>query len=105
MVAIQILEVFMLICFGLSWPINAVKNFKAKTAKHVSLPFIFITLCGYFFGIASKFVRTANTATFDWVLIPYFINVATITVNIVIIFFNKRRDKKAEQEKLAAENT
>ena len=32
MVIAQVLEAAMLICFGLSWPINAYKNFKAGTA-------------------------------------------------------------------------
>ena len=31
----EFLEAFMLICFGLSWPINVMKNIKAKTAKNM----------------------------------------------------------------------
>ena len=36
----QILETIMLICFGLSGPINAIKSYRAETAKGMSLPFI-----------------------------------------------------------------
>ena len=32
----EALEAIMLICFGLSWPMNAYKNFKARTAAGTS---------------------------------------------------------------------
>ena len=35
----EILETIMLICFGCSWPMNAYKNAKAKSAKNMSLSF------------------------------------------------------------------
>ena len=36
----QILEAVMLICFGCSWPMNLVKNYRARSAKAMSLGFI-----------------------------------------------------------------
>ena len=35
----EILETIMMICFGFSWPINAVKAYRAGTAKSTSLLF------------------------------------------------------------------
>ena len=40
----SILETFMLICFGFSWPLNVIKAYKAKTTKGTSLPFIILII-------------------------------------------------------------
>ena len=42
MMIAQVLEAAMLICFGLSWPINAYKNYKAGTAAGTSWQFILL---------------------------------------------------------------
>ena len=100
LVAVEILEAVMLVCFGFSWPINAVKNYKAKTAKSMSLPFMSLTLTGYFVGIAAKFVKIAATGEFSYVLIAYFINVISVSVNIALYFVNRRHDKEREKQQL-----
>ena len=51
-----ILETAMLICFGCSWPINLVKNYKCRSAKGMSLPFILLLIVGYVAGICAKFI-------------------------------------------------
>ena len=43
----QILEAAMLICFGLSWPMNAYKSYKAATAVSTSWQFITLITAGY----------------------------------------------------------
>ena len=48
-----ILETAMLICFGCSWPINLVKNYKCRSAKGMSLPFILLLIVGYVAGICA----------------------------------------------------
>ena len=48
----EALEAIMLICFGLSWPMNAYKNFKARTAAGTSWQLILLITLGYFAGIA-----------------------------------------------------
>ena len=52
----EILEAVMLVCFGLSWPMNAYKNYKARTAAGASWQFILLITLGYVAGIAAKFV-------------------------------------------------
>ena len=42
----QVLEAMMLICFGISWPMNAYKANKARTAAGSSLAFILLILFG-----------------------------------------------------------
>lgn len=83
-----VLEAIMLVCFGLSWPINAVKAYKARTAAGTSWLFLGLITLGYFAGIAAKFVG----GTVNWVLIVYFINVAALVANWLIFFRNKRLD-------------
>ncbi len=89
----QILEAVMLICFGLSWPMNAYKNYKAQTAAGTSWQFLGLITLGYFAGIAAKFF----TGTINWVLVVYFLNVACLALNWAIYFRNRRLDKQREE--------
>ena len=50
----SILETTMMICFGLSWPINLMKAYRARTTKGTSLFFIVLIQLGYTAGIAAK---------------------------------------------------
>lgn len=88
-VAGQVLEAVMLICFGLSWPLNAYKNFKARTAAGTSWQFIALITLGYVAGIAAKFFANA----INWVLIVYFINIVCIGVNWAVYFRNVKLDR------------
>lgn len=84
----EVLEAAMLVCFGLSWPLNAYKNFKAKTAAGSSWQFIALITFGYLAGIAAKFV----SGSINWVLIVYFVNLACIGLNWSVYFRNRRLD-------------
>ncbi|MFR2950849.1 MAG: hypothetical protein ACLTKG_05715 [Collinsella intestinalis] len=84
----ELLEAIMLICFGLSWPLNAYKNYRAGTAVGTSWQFIALITAGYFAGIAAKFV----SGNLNWVLIVYFINVVCIAANWLVYFRNRRLD-------------
>ena len=86
----NILEAFMLVCFGLSWPISLYKNIKAKTAKSMSLQFTLLIITGYISGIIAKIVNNS----FNYVLVIYFINLIIVSANIVVYFINLRYDKK-----------
>ena len=86
----SILETVMLICFGFSWPLNVIKAYKAKTAKGTSLPFILLIITGYIAGIAAKVI----TGQINYVLIAYIVNLAIVSINIVIYFRNASLDKK-----------
>ena len=86
----SIFETIMLVCFGLSWPINVIKAYNAKTAKATSLPFILLILIGYFAGITAKLV--ANQI--NYVFVVYLINLAIVFLNIMVYFRNVALDKK-----------
>ena len=84
----SILETVMLVCFGLSWPINLVKAYRSRTAKGTSLPFILLITLGYAAGITAKFV----SGKVNYVLIAYILNIVMVLLNLVVYFRNKRLD-------------
>ena len=90
----SILETVMLVCFGFSWPLNVIKAYKAKTAKGTSLPFILLIITGYIAGISAKLI----SGQINYVLIAYMLNLAIVSLNIVVYFRNVSLDKKRLQE-------
>ncbi len=87
----SILETIMLVCFGFSWPLNVIKAYKAKTAKGTSLPFILLIITGYIAGITAKLI----VGQINYVLIAYFLNLAIVSLNVIVYFRNVSLDKKA----------
>lgn len=90
----EIFETIMLVCFGLSWPINVVKAYKAGTTKGTSLPFILLIITGYIAGITAKIVN----GQFNYVFIVYIINLVIVMLNVVVYFKNYRLDKKTNEK-------
>lgn len=90
----EILEAVMLLCFGLSWPMNAYKSFKARTAAGTSWQFIALITAGYVAGIAAKFV----SGSINWVLAVYFINMVCLGLNWAVYFRNRKLDAARAQE-------
>ena len=85
----QILEITMLICFGFSWPMSLSKNIKARSAKGMSLPFILLITFGYIAGISAKII----THQINFVLVAYILNIAIVSLNIIVYFRNLHFDK------------
>lgn len=86
----NILEAFMLVCFGLSWPLSLYKNIKAKTAKSMSLQFTLLIITGYIAGIIAKIINNS----INYVFVIYILNLVIVSANIVVYFINLRYDKK-----------
>lgn len=89
----DLFEAAMLICFGLSWPLNLIKNIKAATAKSMSLPFSILIEVGYIFGITAKLISNS----INYVLIVYVLNLIFVSANLVVYFINRRKDKMREE--------
>ena len=87
----SIFETIMLVCFGLSWPINVIKAYNARTAKATSLPFILLIFTGYIAGITAKIA----SHQINYVFVVYLINLAIVFLNIAVYFRNVSLDKKA----------
>lgn len=95
---VEILEVIMLVCFGFSWPINAIKAYKARTAKGKSLWFLLLIITGYIAGITSKLINESYMASFDtkwYVLFFYVLNMIMVCTDLGIYFRNRKLDKEA----------
>ena len=88
-----ILETIMLVCFGFTWPMNLIKAYKARTAKSTSLPFILLIITGYIAGICAKLA----SGNLNYVLIAYLLNLAIVSLNLVVYFRNVALDKKANK--------
>ena len=95
----QVFEAAMVICFGLSWPMNVIKSYKARTTKGKSLAFLILIDVGYICGIAGKFI----TGNVTYVLIAYVINVVMVSVDILLTLRNMALDKLAERKAAKAE--
>ena len=89
----SILETVMLVCFGFSWPLNVMKAYKAKTAKGTSISFIFLIIIGYVAGISAKLI----SGQINYVLIAYILNLAIVSLNLIVYFRNVSLDKKRLQ--------
>lgn len=95
----EILEIIMIVSFGVSWPINLAKNIKSKSTKSISIWFYVLIFMGYIAGIASKFLNKEYMANFNnkwYVLIFYFINLIVVLLNILVYFRNRRLENKNE---------
>ena len=93
----EILEIVMIVSFGVSWPMNVMKSYKARTAKGKSLAFLLLILFGYVAGITSKFVNDAYMASFAqkwYVLVFYIINFVMVSIDLGMYIRNRSLDKK-----------
>jgi hypothetical protein len=89
----QLLEVLMLVSFGLSWPTNILKAYKVRTARGKSFPFLVFVLFGYGCGIAAKVV----SHRVNYVVIFYATNMVMVIVDMCLYFRNRALDRQAPQ--------
>lgn len=89
----ELLESTMLICFGLSWPMNLAKNIKAKSARNMSLQFILLIIAGYVAGISAKLYNHR----YNYVLVVYLLNLIVVSANVVVYFINRRYDRRTQE--------
>ena len=91
----EILEIIMIVSFGVSWPFNVVRSYRARTAKGKSPAFLIFILIGYIAGIAAKLANPAYMAEFStkwYVLIFYILNFIMVSVDFGLYLRNRRLD-------------
>lgn len=87
----ELLEIIMIILFGISWPMNVIKSYKAKTTKGKSLAFLLFILVGYICGIAGKLFAPS----FKWyVLFFYCLNTLMVLLDLILYVRNYKLDQK-----------
>ena len=89
----QFLEVGMLVCFGISWPISVVKNLRSRSSSGKSLLFTVVIIIGYLFGIANKLYSGAITYVF-WL---YVFNIVVVTMDLVISLVNRHNERRRHE--------
>ena len=96
------LEMLMLICFGVSWPINIAKAWRARSTKGISVLFYCLILLGYLVGIAAKLALISYHAPAPWyepvhwyVMFFYVLNTTMVAAGVAIWFRNRALEKKA----------
>lgn len=101
----SIMEMLMVVCFGISWPLNIIKAWKARTAKGASVLFYFFIWIGYIFAIIGKMVLIAYNAPQAWyvtvkwyVMFFYVLNILMVSCGILIYFRNKALDIMADKK-------
>ncbi len=95
----ELLEIIMIVSFGVSWPMNVIKSYKARTTKGKSLAFLYLIFFGYVAGIASKFVNPnymENISEKWYVLFFYMLNFIMVGLDLLIYYRNKALDKRNE---------
>ena len=86
----QIFEFIMLACFGLSWPISVYKSIKSKSTQGKRVVFIIAIIIGYISGDIGKIINDQLT----YVLIIYCFNLIVVSVDLVLFFINRKREKE-----------
>lgn len=86
----SVFEMIMLVCFGLSWPINVIKAYKAGTTRGTSLAFILLIIFGYICGITAKLINGQT----NFVLAVYILNLVIVFANLLVYIRNTGLDKK-----------
>lgn len=92
------LEAAMILLFGISWPFNVIKSFRARSTKGKSLLFLILIFSGYICGIVSKIILSANGEFFNsWIqyllFCFYVFNLLMISLDLILYVRNKRLDK------------
>jgi len=88
----QIFEIIMLLCFGMSWPISVYKSIRSKSTKGKSAVFIIAIIIGYISGIIGKIVNHQLT----YVVALYLINLIVVSIDLGLYFINAKREKNLQ---------
>lgn len=93
----EIFEIIMIVSFGVSWPLNVLKSYRARTTKGKSLAFLILIFFGYVAGIISKFVNPVYMSEISekwYVLFFYVLNFIMVGTDLLMYIRNYRLDNK-----------
>jgi len=86
----ELLEMAMIISFGISWPVSVYKSYTSRTATGKSLIFLIFIFLGYICGILSKIVSDSVS----YVLFFYVLNTVMVFTDLLLYFRNKKLDRQ-----------
>lgn len=85
----SIFEMIMLTCFGFAWPISIHKSWTSRSTGGKSPIFSFVIILGYLSGMTHKWLYNR-----DLVMILYAVNMAMVTIDLIIYYRNKRLESR-----------
>ena len=86
----EILEMIMVVSFGLSWPLSIIKTLRTKSSAGKSPFFIGFIVFGYICGITSKIISQNIT----YVFVFYCINLVTTSFDLCLHFYYRHKEKQ-----------
>lgn len=90
----EVLEAGMLICFGLSWPVDILKQLRTRRTEGKSLAFMTLIVVGYVLGVGAKLVCASRACEpvkpTIWL---YALNALLVTIDILL--YLRFRPRKA----------
>eukprot|EP00768_Dysnectes_brevis_P002413 gnl/Dysnectes_brevis/182_a211_10065.p1 GENE.gnl/Dysnectes_brevis/182_a211_10065~~gnl/Dysnectes_brevis/182_a211_10065.p1 ORF type:complete len:143 (+),score=16.74 gnl/Dysnectes_brevis/182_a211_10065:27-455(+) len=90
-VASDIFETIMLICFGFSWPISILKVLRTKKVAGKSPLFMVLIISGYLCGIGAKV-----TSTGGWIIALYGFNASLVSVDLALYLHYSKKNSAEE---------
>ena len=83
----SMLEVLMIVCFGVAWPINLYNSLRNRSTKGKNLLFMSFIVLAYIFGILNKLLVSVDGAI--WF---YLLNEIMVVADFILYFVNRRRE-------------
>ena len=94
----NVFEMLMVVCFGISWPLNIRKLFQSRTPKATRVLFYLFIFFVFIFGLLSMVIKAASGGTTPaYVWFFYILNTLMVSFGILLYFRNKRLDQAREQ--------
>ncbi len=90
-----LLEVAMLICFGIAWPLANLRMLRSGRAEGKGAVFTVIILCGYVAGALAKLALAAHGQTLPPVFWLYVLNTVSVGSNLLLQWRLGRRPAAA----------
>jgi len=93
----QVCEAGMLICFGISWPVDILKALRSRRTEGKSLAFMTLIFVGYLSGLAAKFTRALQAGrSAELVTVLYAVNAFLVAVDIALYLRYRPRRTPAD---------
>ncbi len=77
---IELLEAFMLLCWGASWPFSIAKSLQTRSVEGKSTLFLTLILCGYVAAITAQFIRGLSP-----IVLLYFLNASMVFTDLCLV--------------------
>ena len=78
----QLLEAFMLLCFGLAWPLANLRMLRNQRAEGKGLGFTLTILCGYLAGATAKLLLASYGTPLALCFWLYVLNAVSVGINL-----------------------